>query len=79
MDLGVSETQEIALDVDGDQADAMDDEDGLDSDDDAENDALGIDAEESDGTSGLVGLPTTSDGTVCSAYARCPFVRAAAK
>ncbi|KAH8104549.1 P-loop containing nucleoside triphosphate hydrolase protein [Cristinia sonorae] len=48
VELGVSEVQDIALDVDGDLGDVADDEDALDSDGDEDNEALGIDAEESD-------------------------------
>lgn len=56
IDLGASQAQEIALDVDGDPAEVMDDEEALDSDDnDDDNKALGIDTEESDGKFNSIG------------------------
>jgi hypothetical protein len=50
MDLGNVRDDGVALDVDGQPNDAEDaDSDALDTDDEGEDEALGIDAEESDG------------------------------
>ena len=50
MDLGNMRDDGVALDVDGQPNDAEDaDTDALDTDDEGEDEALGIDAEESDG------------------------------
>ena len=50
MDLGDAHDEGLAFDVDGDPGDGEDaDIDALDTDDEAEDQALGIDAEESDG------------------------------
>ena len=50
MDLGNVRDDGVALDVDGQPNDAEDaDTDALDTDDEGEDEALGIDAEESDG------------------------------
>lgn len=49
IDLGVSEMQDVAFDVDGDLGMDDDDQEALDSDGDDDNEALGIDSEESEG------------------------------
>ncbi|CAL1713077.1 unnamed protein product [Somion occarium] len=57
VELGLSEPADLALDVDGEQADADLDEDALDSDDEAnENQDLGIDTEETDSPMHIVPL-----------------------